>query len=225
MKQLLFGFIICMALIGCSDGRDASGTATDSTASHHSSKQSQISGSGDGRNDTSTMTGRTMMTMMHAMMDSMASVKPSGSVDHDFAQLMRLHHISATEMARMEIARGSDKEMKAMAEKMLADQEKEIGSFNAFLSANPPKGGGNDAFFKQSQTIMSGMHMNMGEGGSIDRQFATLMIPHHQSGIDMAKAYLQAGAANTGLKTVANNIVQTQQQEIAAMKTWLGKNP
>jgi uncharacterized protein (DUF305 family) len=53
--------------------------------------------------------------------------------------------------------------------------------------------------------------------GDADRDFVALMIPHHESAIAMAKAELRYGK-NEQLRRMAQEIVVTQQQEIAAMR-------
>lgn len=54
--------------------------------------------------------------------------------------------------------------------------------------------------------------------------FAMMMIPHHQSAIDMAKAYLASDDKDPELEKLANEIVAAQETEIAFLKGWLEKN-
>lgn len=53
--------------------------------------------------------------------------------------------------------------------------------------------------------------------GDVDRDFALMMIPHHQGAIDMAVAQLRYGR-NERLRRIAQEIVVEQQEEIAAMR-------
>lgn len=53
--------------------------------------------------------------------------------------------------------------------------------------------------------------------GDIDQDFATMMIAHHQGAIDMAQSYLRSGSNQTLLR-LAQEIIVTQQQEIAVMQ-------
>ncbi len=53
--------------------------------------------------------------------------------------------------------------------------------------------------------------------GDADRDFVTMMIPHHQGAIDMSVAVLNHGR-NPQLKRIAQEIIVEQQQEIAAMR-------
>jgi uncharacterized protein (DUF305 family) len=57
--------------------------------------------------------------------------------------------------------------------------------------------------------------------GDPDRDFARMMIPHHQGAIDMAIAELRYGK-DERLKRLAQEIIVEQQQEIAVMHRALG---
>jgi hypothetical protein len=58
--------------------------------------------------------------------------------------------------------------------------------------------------------------------GDVDRDFVAMMVPHHQGAIDMAQAVLRYGH-NEQLRRLAQEIVVTQQQEIAAMHLAVGE--
>jgi uncharacterized protein (DUF305 family) len=64
-------------------------------------------------------------------------------------------------------------------------------------------------------TMMAGMSVK--PSGDVDREFAAMMIPHHQGAIDMAKSELLHGR-NERLRRIAQEIVIEQQQEIVAMR-------
>jgi uncharacterized protein (DUF305 family) len=58
--------------------------------------------------------------------------------------------------------------------------------------------------------------------GNVDHDFASMMIPHHQGAIDMAKAELIYGT-DPVMRRLAQEILVDQQSEIDAMRLWLGK--
>ena len=60
--------------------------------------------------------------------------------------------------------------------------------------------------------------------GDVDRDFAAMMIPHHQGAMDMAVAELRYGT-NPQLRRIAQEIIVDQQQEIAAMRLAIGEPP
>ena len=79
------------------------------------------------------------------------------------------------------------------------------------------------AFIGAMRDMMVGMHRNMPTGDT-DRDFVRMMVPHHQSAVDMAKAELQYGK-DADLKVLAKSIVEDQEREIALMKAWEDKHP
>jgi len=70
--------------------------------------------------------------------------------------------------------------------------------------------------------MMTGMAIKY--SGDVDRDFAAMMIPHHQGAIDMAEAELRYGH-NEQLRRIAQEIIVDQQQEIAAMRIALAEAP
>jgi uncharacterized protein (DUF305 family) len=77
-----------------------------------------------------------------ALMGSMSGIMepgpgPSGNPDKDFVQAMIPHHECAVEMAKVEVQYGRNEKLKKMAEKMIADQTREIVGMKAWLAAHP----------------------------------------------------------------------------------------
>jgi uncharacterized protein (DUF305 family) len=58
----------------------------------------------------------------------------SGDQDRDFATMMIAHHQGAIDMARQQLARGRDPEMRALANKVIADQQAEIARMQGWLA-------------------------------------------------------------------------------------------
>lgn len=75
------------------------------------------------------------------------------------------------------------------------------------------------AFLTDCHHAMDRMMAGMASApsGDADRDFATMMIPHHQGAIDMAVAELEFGRDPT-LRRIAQEIVVDQQQEIIVMR-------
>src|SRR6266850_2441415 len=87
-------------------------------------------------------------------------------------------------------------------------------------SQTPPGGSG---FRSMMAGATARMHaaMSVPFTGNPDRDFARMMIPHHQGAIDMALAELRYGK-DQRLKRLAQEIIVDQQQEIAVMHVALG---
>lgn len=67
-----------------------------------------------------------MKAMMKENNDRMASVPMSGNPDVDFAQMMRIHHQGAIDMAQTLLRDGKDPQMLKMAKNIISAQKKEI---------------------------------------------------------------------------------------------------
>lgn len=81
------------------------------------------------------------------------------------------------------------------------------------------------AFLAENDAAMATMMdaMTIKPSGNVDKDFAAMMIPHHQGAIEMARAELRHGHNET-LRRIAQEIVVEQQQEIAAMQLALGQS-
>jgi len=73
---------------------------------------------------------------------------------------------------------------------------------------------------------MRSMHRDMAViySNDADKDFAALMIPHHQGALEMAQTELKYGK-DPELRELAQQIVDAQQKEIALMRAWQAKQP
>lgn len=75
---------------------------------------------------------------------------------------------------------------------------------------------------KDSMKKMTPDHMKMMgsmSGKDFDVHFLDMMIPHHEGAVLMAKDALQK-AEHEEIKTLANQIIKAQEQEIKKMQDW-----
>ena len=81
-----------------------------------------------------------------------------------------------------------------------------------------------DTFASMMASAMARMDRDMMQpaSGDPDRDFAAMMIPHHQGAIDMAKAVLQYGK-DPETRKLAQDIVAAQEKEIAQLKAILAR--
>jgi hypothetical protein len=79
-------------------------------------------------------------------------------------------------------------------------------------------------FLAENVSAMSKMMVDMSitPSGDVDRDFVAMMVPHHQGAIEMAQSELRYGH-NERLRRMAQEIIVTQQQEIAAMRLAVGQ--
>ena len=79
-------------------------------------------------------------------------------------------------------------------------------------------------YLAENVSAMTKMMIDMGirPSGDVDKDFVAMMTPHHQGAIEMALAELHHGR-NERLRRMAQEIIVTQQQEIAAMRLAVGE--
>jgi uncharacterized protein (DUF305 family) len=94
------------------------------------------------------------------------------------------------------------------------------------ICARPASDLGAEApFLTENGTAMKKMMGDMAvkPTGDVDADFVAMMVPHHQGAIDMALAVLRHGR-NPQIRRLAQEIIVTQQQEIAVMRLAVGQS-
>jgi uncharacterized protein (DUF305 family) len=212
---LLAGFTTI--LLACNN--NSNNNASNTNSSNHAA-QNETSSQPTNQNRMNPVTA-TMDKMMHEM----HGAKPTGSIDIDFAAMMLEHHNGAVEMSKVEVDKGKNAELKAFAQKVIDDQNKEIGFMQEFISNAAKTTSLNSAEFQKALhlSMIAMMNDNTTIYNDIDKDFAAQMIPHHQSAVDMAKAYLQYGQEKS-LTKLCQNIISSQEKEINWLKEWLHKD-
>jgi uncharacterized protein (DUF305 family) len=149
------------------------------------------------------------------------SMEGSGAMAMDqkaFIAMMVAHHQMAVDMAKVEIRRGKDPQVKAMAKQVVADQSKEIAEMKSWyrnwygeeIPSMPMSGA----------MGMMGMSMDMDELRTTtepDRVFLRMMQPHHAGAILMADMVLQ-GKPRKEVSDLAKQIVAAQSDEMGSMQ-------
>jgi hypothetical protein len=107
-----------------------------------------------------------------------------------------------------------------------SEKVRSLADYIAALCTTPLRSSPPEEMPYLSETIgaMSKMMIDMGiqPTGDVDHDFVEMMVPHHQGAIDMAQAELRYGH-NERLRRMAQEIIVTQLQEIAAMRLALGQ--
>lgn len=78
-------------------------------------------------------TARLSAVAPHATRDAGHDAPPVENADRRFAEAMLPHHMAAIEMARAELLRGTDPEMRRLAQEIIVDQQSEIDALSRWL--------------------------------------------------------------------------------------------
>ena len=77
--------------------------------------------------------GDSLMQVSEDMSREMARVRMVGDPDVDFANMMVVHHLGAIGMAKVVLEQGTDPQIRAMAQKVIDDQTREIEDLQRWL--------------------------------------------------------------------------------------------
>lgn len=143
-----------------------------------------------------------------------AAEKPS---DTAFLTKMIHHHTSGIMMSEIAVKKAQKSDLKAMAEKIIKDQTREITAMQAEL-----KRLGESTEMDHSKM---GQESDMKEleklsGEAFDSAFIKMMVNHHKTGIEQAKPVAKL-SANSTVKDIASKIVEKQTREISELEKLL----
>jgi uncharacterized protein (DUF305 family) len=139
--------------------------------------------------------------------------------DQMFLQMMIPHHEQAIEMSDLALAISKNSEVLKLAEQIKAAQSAEIVSMKSWLQ----DAGMSEDMGHEMDHGMGGMmtaeelaSLKSATGKEFDRQFLTSMIAHHEGALHMVMMIKDSEDSN--LRTLYQNIVKTQTEEIEWMK-------
>lgn len=137
-----------------------------------------------------------------------------------FMNMMIIHHDQAITMAELAPNRTENENILALAENISEAQRRENEQMSAWLQSQGyerPTDGHRMAG-RASPKEMALLEQSTGK--EFDKQFAELMIEHHDGGIQMAQAEVQRGSHDE-LVSLADDMVRVQQREVDLMQRWL----
>jgi uncharacterized protein (DUF305 family) len=111
-----------------------------------------------------------------------------------------------------------------MAQKIITAQQAEITEMQEFADNYKPASSATNAEqHNELHEIMEHMMKQMHAAklsGDVDRDYASLMIPHHESAVKMANEEISHGKQSK-LKIMAQQMVKDQTREIQEFKVFL----
>lgn len=161
------------------------------------------------------------MTTMHSAM--------AGKQQRHFIEMMIPHHQEAVEMA-LALAKTQRPEIRKLAESIKTEQIREIEQmrswYKQWYGTEVPATAmtGMEMRHERGQGMQGMMMMQMDieslrTASDFDREFIRQMIPHHHSGVMMARMVANR-AERPEIRNLAQTIIQSQSAEINQMQQW-----
>ena len=156
------------------------------------------------------------------------NAKMSGNqTDLQFLDMMMMHHADGVKMAQMGVDKAQNAGVKALAEKMAADQQKDIEEMQKMRDSHFSGQAKAEMMMVKGRQMTMEMMMKMAQsdmqkleaasGTEFDRTFLDIFMKHHQMAIDMSKEETAKGK-DAEIKKKAREIITKQTKEIGEMK-------
>ena len=165
---------------------------------------------------------RTENHSMHSMMDSSESSSKYSKNEIMFAAMMVPHHEQAVTMSKLALTNTSNPAILDLAKRIKAAQEPEIVQMYTWFDGGYSMMGhdGHEMGGMLSEEELAKLETLKDK--EFDQMFLTSMIKHHEGAIEMTQMIVNSD--NTEVKTLANNIIESQTKEIQEMKDLLAKS-
>jgi len=163
-----------------------------------------------------------MMQNGTTQIESSSGVNTSdfSGTDIMFAQMMIPHHQQAIDMSALALTRAVNLEVKALANKISAEQGPEIEQMRSWLrAANAPAEMGHQMSMDGMLSDAEMEQLANASGAEFDQLFVLGMIAHHEGAIEMAQMVL--GSKNTEASELGKAIVEMQTMEITELRALL----
>ena len=164
---------------------------------------------------------------MSMPMGGSAPPQTGAALDKGFLTGMVPHHQSASDMAKIEVAKGKNAQVKALAQRIIDAQGAEITQMTDIAKKTYN--------FTPSTQMMAMSHEMMGmtvtmdmaadmreleSAADVDKMFLQMMLPHHASAIVMADQEVRRGT-DAQVKAIAEKIIEDQAKEIGEIQQLL----
>jgi len=217
IKLLVIAIMVVSFFASCNNDT----TTTSENKKDNSTSETSIAAKDTMNNMDNKSMANNLMTSMNSMMDKMKNMKMTGDFDIDFANMMIEHHQTAIDMSEQEVSSGKDDKIKSMAQNIITSQKEEIIKLRDFVKTYKASGMKHgEGELQKSMSDMESKMKNMQTIGDMDKDFAMMMIEHHESAVSMSKKQLTNGMSEK-LKQMARKMITDQNKEIKEFKAWL----
>ncbi|GCF10065.1 DUF305 domain-containing protein [Dictyobacter arantiisoli] len=216
--SLLGSLLLIFVLAGCG-GTDTTTTPTTTTNTTNHARIAGVPG-GTTNRPTSHPTKSAIIMTTDPMTSSLSSLTGK-DFEVQFMQEMIVHHQVAIDMASMVPAHTKRVELSTLSQRIITSQTQDIKNMTGWLNQwYHVKPLANTAQVPGMTAMTASMYkLRMAKNAIFDKQFNSLMIQHHQQGINMARL-IPGKTQRPELLKLSQAIIQAQSAEIQQMKGW-----
>lgn len=143
--------------------------------------------------------------------------------DLQFLDTMTAQCQSAIDIAKPIAAKSDNAALKSFAAKIIRDQNKQIAQMKTWrgkwFADNPPAVNMEMPGITDSMKGINMRKLEAGDGKQLDLRFLGIMTQHHEGSLIMLKEAPDK-AEHAEIKTLANQIIKNQEDEIKQMQAW-----
>lgn len=166
-----------------------------------------------------------MLSIMSTMVDQCNQLPMSTDLDQNFVKTMIVHHQAGIDMAKLELGKGQNEELKEITKEFIARQTAEIQKLQDLVHHHKPEVPAEEPQ-DEIYTAMNEMNyklkkINLTE--DTDKNFALLLIPHLENEVALAAQEVINGH-HVQLKLFARDMIRETNKEIGRLKNWLDKH-
>ncbi|HEY0591974.1 MAG TPA: DUF305 domain-containing protein [Thermoanaerobaculia bacterium] len=159
---------------------------------------------------------KTMLSAVGATLLVASAAVAQSHHDKRFADAMTKHHRDGIKMAQMAVDKAASEELRAMAQKMIDDQQKDIDRMQA------ARGEGGEVTMEMMMSMPGMMpesemardmaRLESASGTAFDAAFTEIMARHHEGAVTMAEHEIESGSSEPMI-AIAREIVAKQTEE------------
>lgn len=156
------------------------------------------------------------------------SVKLTNNPDYDYSQLMSTFLEGAISLSSKERSKGKDNTIKDLAKRTDKRIKSEIADFNKAKEKQASKKEKEQGSGISTRTFLSSMDLmidrlrSYSPTGDFDYDFASILIIHHQTSIDLSQVFLE-NSIDSDLTKSAKKLIYEDEQDIEQMLEWKAK--
>jgi len=154
--------------------------------------------------------------MLADMMSKMQHYRFTDDPDIDYIALIKLHHLTAIEMAHREKEWGKNDKMATVAEHIIEVESAEVNEMDSYEHNHKPDGS-DKSFYNEAQKMLLHEH-TPSESGNIDLVCAEILLKHHQSAINISQMYLKY-SKDISVRKLAEHVINHHTANVRSLQS------